>query len=77
MVEETIDLPQVPDKRYHKICIKYTSPCVGFELLTLVVIGIDCTGSCKSNYHTIMDIMAIENIRVSELMSEGLLYYVK
>ena len=21
---------------------------------TLVVIGIDCTGSCKSNYHTIM-----------------------
>jgi hypothetical protein len=25
----------------------------GFELITLVVIGTDCTGSCKSNYHTI------------------------
>ena len=27
---------------------------MGFELKTLVVIGTDCTGSCKSNYHTIM-----------------------
>jgi len=26
----------------------------GFELTTLVVIGTDCTGCCKSNYHTIM-----------------------
>ena len=33
-------------------CIKYT--LTGFELTTLVVIGIDCTGSCKSNYHLIM-----------------------
>ena len=32
---------------------KYTSPWTGFELTTLVVIGTDCTGSCKSNYHTI------------------------
>jgi hypothetical protein len=24
---------------------------VGFELTTLVVIGTDCMGSCKSNYH--------------------------
>jgi len=31
----------------------YTSPWTGFTLSTLVVIGIDCTGSCKSNYHTI------------------------
>jgi len=35
-----------------KCCIKYTSPWVGFELTTLVVISTDCTGSCKSNYHT-------------------------
>ena len=33
--------------------IEYTSPWTGFELTTLMVIGIDCTGSCKSNYHTI------------------------
>ena len=35
-----------------QLCIGYTSPSAGFELTTLVVIGIDCTGSCKSNYHT-------------------------
>ena len=37
-------------------CIDYTSPWNGIELTTLVVIGTDCTctGSCKSNYHTIM-----------------------
>ena len=28
----------------------------GFELTVLVVIGTDCTGSCKSNYHMIMTI---------------------
>jgi hypothetical protein len=27
---------------------------VGFELTTLVVVGTDCIGTCKSNYHTIM-----------------------
>ena len=33
--------------------IKYTSPWVWLELITLVVIGTDCTctGCCKSNYH--------------------------
>jgi hypothetical protein len=35
-------------------CIEYTSPCGGFELTTpVMVIGTDCTGSCKSNYHMI------------------------
>jgi hypothetical protein len=28
-----------------------STPC--HELITLVVIGTDCTGSCKSNYHMI------------------------
>ena len=28
-------------------------PWSGFELTTLVVIDTGCTGSCKSNYHTI------------------------
>ena len=31
---------------------------MGFELTTLVVIGTDCTGRCKSNYHKIMTMMA-------------------
>jgi hypothetical protein len=33
-------------------CIEYTSSWSGFELTTLVIDS-DCTGSCKSNYHTI------------------------
>ena len=39
-------------------CIEYTLPLTGFEFTTLVVIGTDCTGSYKSNYHTIMIMMA-------------------
>ena len=38
--EETSDMSQVTDKR----CIEYTSPWG--------MIDTDCTGSCKSNYHT-------------------------
>jgi hypothetical protein len=34
-------------------CIKYTSPWTGFELTTLMMIGTNCTGSCKSNNQTI------------------------
>jgi len=32
---------------------EYTSPWAGFEFTMLVVIGTHCTGSCKSNYHTV------------------------
>ena len=30
----------------------------GFKLTTLLVIDTDCTGSCKSNYHTITTMTA-------------------
>jgi hypothetical protein len=53
-LEKTTDLSQVTDKLYHIMFIKYTSPWSGFALTTLVMIDTDCTGSCKSNYHTIM-----------------------
>jgi hypothetical protein len=33
--------------------MEYTWPPSKFELTALVVIGTDCIGSCKSNYHTI------------------------
>jgi hypothetical protein len=46
LVEETTDLSQVTDNLGH-------SPERGFEFTTSVVIGNDCKGSCKSNYHTI------------------------
>ena len=50
-LKKTTDLSQVTDKCYH--IMLYTSPWSRFELTTSVVIGTDCIGSCKSNYHTI------------------------
>ena len=41
------DLSQVTDKLFHIMCIECTSSSTGFELITLVVIGTDCRGSCK------------------------------
>ena len=49
--KKTTDLAQVTDKLFYLML--YISPCSRFELTTSVVIGTDCIGSCKSNYHTI------------------------
>ena len=53
--EKTTDLPQGIGKLYpimlYQQCL--SMPLAGFELTTLVIICTDCTGSCKSNYHTI------------------------
>jgi hypothetical protein len=52
--EKTTDLTQVTDKLDH--IMLYISTWSRFELITSVVIGTDCIGSGKSNYHTLMAI---------------------
>ena len=44
---------------------EYTLLWTGFELTTLVVIGTDCIGSCKSNYH-IMIMAMTAPIKIKE-----------
>jgi hypothetical protein len=41
-------------KLYHIMLYRVHHAWAWFELITLVVIDTDCTGSCKSNYHAIM-----------------------
>jgi len=50
--EKTINLPQVTDNLYYIMSYRVHIACAGFELTPLVVIGTNCIGSCKSNYHT-------------------------
>jgi hypothetical protein len=48
-MEKTTDLSQATDKPYH--IMLYTLSGAVFKLTTLVVIGTDCIGSCKSKNH--------------------------
>jgi hypothetical protein len=50
-LEKTSNLSQVTDKFYH--IMLYTLSYMRFRHTTSVVIGTDCIGNCKSNYHAI------------------------
>ena len=49
--EKTTDLSQITDKLYLISSTPHHEQGLNSKLL--VVIDTDCTGSCKSNYHTI------------------------
>jgi hypothetical protein len=61
--KKAANLLQVTYKLYNIMLYQVHLTWAGFELTMLVVISTDCTGSCKSNYHTNMTTKALTSSR--------------
>jgi hypothetical protein len=70
-LEKTTDPPQVTDKLYIML---YTSPWSRFKLTTSVMIGTNCIGSCKSNYH-IITALTIGILECKYIISHKMMYF--
>ena len=57
-LEKTINLSQVTDELYHIMLYRAHLTMKRVKTHNFVVMDTDCTGYCKSNYHTIMSTMA-------------------